>query len=626
LLMELYMRVLRASVICLAALLEAACPALADPQPKPRSMLIFVQSDPRGPFHTQMFGALRSVIDNEAQEPVSLYLEYLDRSRFTAPSYQEEQRRYLEAKYRDRHIGVIVGFGSGTLAFALPLRAHAFPDVPIVFGQVDETTYGQLPPQKNMTGHLVRLELPDMVAVAKAAVPGLMNLAIVGDALQGQPVYGHFLQQLPQAAKEFTIIDLTGLPMSELQERVASLPPATAILYTAIYSDGRGTFYPPADALKLFAGKANRPIVIAVEANLGSGALGGYLLAAEPIGTAAARLALRILDGGEDPNAIPVTKLDAVKPIFDFRQLKRWNVSLSALPAGSEIRFGPSEMTMERYLQIGGAALAGVVLVGLAAFAYFEHAKRRYAETATRQRISELAVVSRQATAGEMSAAIAHELNQPLGSILTDTETAELILNSNTPNTIQLREVLQDIRHSDERATDIIRHLRALMSKQTSHFTPLDLNAIAAEAMGIAQIQANAKGVTLHAALSPEEIEVVGDTIQLQQVVLNLVFNGIDAVSARPEPFRNIVVSTARVSNQFCEVSISDSGPGIAKENVDHIFEPFFTTKDNGMGVGLSLCRTIIEAHNGSIWGGNGLAGGAVFRFCLPLANGGHSP
>src|SRR3954468_13383790 len=143
------MRVLRASVVCLAALLGAARPSLADPLP--RSILVFVQSDPRGPFHTQMFGALRAVIDNEAREPVSLYLEYLDRSRFTAPAYRDEQRRYLEGKYRDRPIGVIVGFGGGTLEFVLPLRASAFPNVPLVFGQVDETTYRGLPPERNMT-------------------------------------------------------------------------------------------------------------------------------------------------------------------------------------------------------------------------------------------------------------------------------------------------------------------------------------------------------------------------------------------------------------------------------------------------------------------------------------------
>jgi len=220
-----------------------------------------------------------------------------------------------------------------------------------------------------------------------------------------------------------------------------------------------------------------------------------------------------------------------------------------------------------------------------------------------------------------MSAAIAHELNQPLGSILNYTEAAELILNSNSPNTMELREILQDIRHSDRRATEIISHLRALMSKHTSNFIRVDLNQIARDAMNIARIQANARGVTLHAALAPGEIEVVGDTVQLQQVFLNLIFNGIDAVSGNASGHRDIVISTAFASNKFAEVSVSDSGPGISKENLERVFNPFFTTKDNGMGVGLSLSRTIVEAHNGSIWGGNGLAGGAVFHFSLPLAN-----
>ena len=323
----------------------------------------------------------------------------------------------------------------------------------------------------------------------------------------------------------------------------------------------------------------------------------------------------------ENPNTIPVSKLDAAKPVFDWRQLQRWDVNLSALPAGSEIRFRPVDRTVQNYGQIAAIVAAIAVLIGLSVFSLYEHSKRRHAETATRERISELAVVSRQATAGEMSAAIAHELNQPLGSILNYTETAELILNSNAPNTIELREMLQDIRHSDLRATEIISHLRALMSKQT-------INSIGSISIRIAHAcdeyradPGKCRGVTLHAALSPREIEVVGDTVQLQQVFLNLIFNGIDAVSARASGAREIVISTHLRRDQFAEVSVSNSGPGIPKGRLEYIFNPFFTTKDNGMGVGLSLCETIVEAHNGSIWGGNGLAGGAVFHFSLPLAN-----
>src|SRR4029078_5560855 len=135
-----------------------------------------------------------------------------------------------------------------------------------------------------------------------------------------------------------------------------------------------------------------------------------------------------------------------------------------------------------------------------------ENKTRGRAESSTRKRIAELALVNRQATAGEMSAAIAHELNQPLGAILNNTEAAELVLNSNSPNITQLRELLSDIRHSDQRATDILRQLRALMSKNTSTFSEINISQAAREAMDIAMIQANASGVTVHSAFTPEAL------------------------------------------------------------------------------------------------------------------------
>jgi signal transduction histidine kinase len=612
------MRALVASVVCVIACVVHAGNSFA--ASLPRSILVLVQSDPRGPFHAELFGAFRSVIDDEASGPISIYLEYLDRSRFTSPAYQEEQSRYLASKYKDRAIGVIAGFGGGTLTFIAPLRETAFAGVPLIFGQLDETTYQQTGRPPNSTGHIVRLELADMVASARTIVPKMKNVAIVGDALGAQPVFRHFLQAIPEVARQYAIIDLTGLRMSELQQRVATLPPETAILYTAIYSDGEGTFYPPADALKLFADKANRPVIIAVESNLGSGAVGGYLLAAGPLGTAAARAALRVLDD-ESADSIPVTKLDAVKPVFDWRQLERWAVPVSALPAGSEIRFRPAEASLRTHAQTAAVGGAIIVLVSVTGFAFYEHAKRRRAEASTRQRIAELALVNRQATAGEMSAALAHELNQPLGAILNNTEAAELILNSNSPNIIQLRELLSDIRNSDQRATDIIRQLRALMSKNASTFREIDISQAAREAMDIATIQANASNVTVHSALTPEALDVTGDKIQLQQVFLNLIINGIEAVKGRPAAQCNVVVSTSCPDGKFVEVTVSDSGPGIATENLPRVFDPFFSTKENGMGMGLSLCRTIIEAHSGAIWAENGLAGGAAFRFRLPLVN-----
>jgi signal transduction histidine kinase len=451
-------------------------------------------------------------------------------------------------------------------------------------------------------------------------VPGLQRIAIVGDAFETQTVYRHFKDYLPQVAKEFEVIDLTGLPMSDLQTRVGSLPEATAILYTAIYSDGRGVYFPPAEALKLFAPHANRPIVIAIETNLGSGAIGGYLLKAGPIGAEAGRFALRIINGENAAN-IPVTKADVVRPIFDWRQLERWGVKASALPAHSEIRFRPPPA--EIHYGWVAAYIAGAILgIGAIILIVYERRKRLEAEDASRRRISELAIVNRHATAGEMSAAIAHELRQPLGSILNDAEAAELILRSDKPNLEDLKELVADIRRSDRRASDIIKQVRSLLSKTTGSFHVLDLNRTARQAIEIAKIQADASNVTLHIALNGKRLPVVGDTIQLQQVFINLIMNSIDAVKDRPAGYRDVVISSSHVKGHHVEVSVSDSGPGISDENLIRVFEPFFSTKDSGMGVGLSLSRTIVEAHNGSISAANGNAGGAIFRFRLPLSRG----
>jgi C4-dicarboxylate-specific signal transduction histidine kinase len=293
--------------------------------------------------------------------------------------------------------------------------------------------------------------------------------------------------------------------------------------------------------------------------------------------------------------------------------------ALSGLPRDDAAGTTPaSSFSVTQFFGTAGALIALVLVIGLSVH---EHRKRRFAEAAAHQRMSELALINRQATAGEMSAAIAHEINQPLGIILNNAEAAELILDSKTPDLLELKELLADIRRSDHRASDIIKHLRALLSHTMTKFAPIDLNLVAQEAIEIAGIQAHARGVALHVALTPGSLPVVGDSIQLQQVFINVILNGIDAVGGRMPAYRDIVISTSLAKGDFAEVSVSDSGPGIAEENFERVFEPFFSTKQNGMGVGLSLCRTIIQSHSGSIWASNGIAGGAIFHFRLPLAN-----
>jgi len=607
---------MRAVVLCAAGLLAALTFANElRAEPRPQTVLVLLQPDARAPFPASVLAGFQRAIESKSPEPVTIYLEYLDRNRFVTPGYQEALRNYLSSKYREIPLDVIVGFGASTLEFVSPLHESPWSDVPMVFGQIDEATFRNLTPRPNTTGHLIQLTLAQMISVAQTVVPDLKSIVLVGSSWDSQLVFRYFKDQIPQVPPHLAVVDLTGLPLSELLARLATLPEHSAILYTALNSDGRGTILTSTEAVKIIAEKANRPIVVAAETFVGTGAIGGPALMAEPIGESAAGLVLRILNG-ESAQDIPVTKADVVRTLFDARQLERWGVNESILPPGSEVRFRPVIKQFYREIIAYGTLLL-LALCGLLLSVY-EYKRRRNAENDARQRMSELALVNRQATAGEMSAAIAHELNQPLGTILNDAEAAQLILNSKTPDLAELRILLNDIRNSDHRASEIIKHLRALMSKNKSDLRPIDLNEVAREAVEIGKIQANASNVTLHMALAARPLQVRGDRIQLQQVFLNLVMNGIEAVKGRPTGRRDIVISTAEAERNWVEVSVSDSGPGISNDNMEQIFNPFFSTKENGMGVGLSLCRTIVEAHNGAIHVENGFAGGAVFRFQLP--------
>jgi len=614
--MRMVIAIKRLLIVCLFATLAHECPA-AD-GPGQRSILVLEDADFRSPFYSEIFAGIRTAAKENGQMHTVIYGESLDLARFPGPDYEESLVGHLKTKYAHRPIDVIVSIGVASAKFLQARKHDIWPAAPVVYGFVPDLPETRALFLPGTTAIFAKVSPAQILTAARAVVPDLTGVVLVGDAWKNPLTYGHWKQEFATTMPGLEIIDLSGMVLREVRERVGSLPPRSAILTSAMYSDGEGTHYLPAAALARVAERANRPIIITSDTFLGRTGVGGFLLLPETIGQEAGQLAMRIL-GGESPSNIPPVAGDNVKPIFDWRQLKLWNVDEAHLPPGSEVRFREPSFWEQYYWRV--MISAGVVLVQAMMIAILlrERRLRFLAEVEARQRMSELAHMNRLATAGEMSATIAHELSQPLAAILINAETAEQVLQTPAPDLGVIREILGDIRRDDKRANEIVVQVRSFLKRARTERIELDLNAAVSDVFRFLSIQALTYDVALATDRSFSDIRVTADKVQLQQAILNLVMNAIEAVADLPEDRRRVVGRTSLANNQAM-ISIADAGDGICTEKVTEIFKPFFTTKTQGMGIGLSITRTIIEAHGGRIWAENAPTGGAVFHISLPLA------
>ena len=232
----------------------------------------------------------------------------------------------------------------------------------------------------------------------------------------------------------------------------------------------------------------------------------------------------------------------------------------------------------------------------------------------------DLAHVGRVSVMGQISSALAHEINQPLGAILRNAEAAALFMQHESPDLHEISAILEDIRKDDQRASAVIDRIRALLRHEEVAMTTLNVREVLGDVATLLRPDATARHVALEFGIPADLPGVHGDQVQIQQVLLNLILNGMDSLEGVRDRPRSVVVTARRDGPVSVEISVSDSGRGIDAGHFDRIFEPFFTTKAKGIGMGLSISRGLIQAHGGRLWAEN-TAIGATFRFTLPIAS-----
>jgi PAS domain S-box-containing protein len=245
-------------------------------------------------------------------------------------------------------------------------------------------------------------------------------------------------------------------------------------------------------------------------------------------------------------------------------------------------------------------------------------AEARENELRYREALLELAHANRVATMGQLTASIAHEVNQPLAAVVANAEAGLRWLKRGTPDLEAASRSFEGIIGDGKRASEVIRRVRALANKTSLEKVPLDANDVVRETIPLVQRELISHQVLLRMELAPTLPMILGDRVQLQQVIINLVMNGIESMQSVTDRPRELVVRSRQDETQQVLVSVADCGVGISAENADRLFTPFFTTKSSGMGMGLSICRSIIDAHGGRLWATACEPRGALFQFTIP--------
>ena len=545
-------------------------------------------------------------------------LDITEHSLVTARSPDEDPEapfvEYLRALFAKRPLDLIVSIGAPAAAFVQRHRQRLFTATPMVFTAVDQRRVQYSSLTANDAVVALRINYLSAFENILQVLPDTKNVIVVVGTSPIEQFWKEAIgKEVEPLANRIKLSWTDELSFEALLKQASALPPHTAIFWELMIVDAAGVVHEGDVPLTRLHAVANAPIFSYDKSFFGSAIVGGPLLLAADTGRQTAAAAVRILNG-EKPGEIRPPPVQFASPMFDWREMRRWGISENSLPPGSKILFR-NPTAWEQYRAYILAFIAAILIQSaLISWLLYEQRRRQRAEILARSTLSELTHVNRMATVGQLSASIAHEIRQPLAGIVANAQAALRWLEK--ANVEEVREGLKGILSDGLRAGDIITNLRAMFKHDVQEKTLVDINKLVSSVLALVVIDLQKHEIDLQTQLDDRIPEVLGNQVQLQQVILNLVMNAIESMSSMET--RVLRIKTELSQSSTVHVSIEDTGTGIKPSDVARVFKPMFTTKARGMGMGLSICQSIIENHAGRIWVSPGANGGSVFQFELP--------
>jgi signal transduction histidine kinase len=560
-------------------------------------------------------------------ERIALDEVTLDMARNDESEMQQAMVEYLEKRQAKWKPDLVVPIGSPAAVFVVNNHERLFPETPIliVAGNRQFLPSGSWEKNAAFVGHAIDIPgfFEDMLQVA----PATKNIEIVMGATSLERTWREAFQKAagPFADRiKFTYYN--DLSFDQMLERAAKLPPNSYIFFLLLLRDVAGVTPKSDEALQRLHQVAIAPMNGLFIHQLGMGIVGGRLLDGDQLGKEAADIAMRILRG-EPASSIPPLILKQAPPRYDWRELQRWKINEKLLPPRSTVLF--REPTVwDRYQMwiLAGVSvllLQALLIAGLLANRFkrrrAERSLKRAEEEARHQR-EQINLLGRVSLLGEMTASLAHELNQPLSAIIANANAGKRFIDRDKADLEPMHEILTDVVADARRAHGIIQNVRDTVKKGDSIRRRIDVNELVEKVAHIVRPDALVHSCEVETSLAEHLPSVEGDPIQIQQVLVNLVSNAFDSMRQTPKSERKVEITTAGDGNGAVHLSVRDHGTGIRSDAHGRLFDQFFTTKEQGLGMGLAIVRSIVEAHGGKIDAENAADGGARFQFTLPVA------
>jgi signal transduction histidine kinase len=606
-------RVVMTGLLAFSLLLDAAP---SDAQPAVRQVLV-LQSFDRGNITLDYFtGNFRVDLDQISERPVNVVQVVVGPTGFiVAP--EQAIVDYIRSTFTNRlKPDLIVTVAGPATVFARKYRQQLFPDTPLLFAAVDRIFLRDAPLAENETAIAVANDYPGMIDGILQLLPETRQVFMI---MGSGPLGKFWHRQLDEEFKRFqdrlTFVWSDDLSLQEILRRCASLPTHSAIVYLTFNTDAEGGAYADERVFAELHATAKAPLFGVQSTYLGSGFVGGRLMSLDDLARSTADAALRILNGAP-AGSVRMPPQSAGPPTFDWRELERWDIPESRLPPGSVVLYRAPSLWSEYRLTVlsavGALIVQSILIVGL----LYQRRARQRAESDSRRNLALAADASRRETMSALTSSIGHELGQPIGSIMYNAQALQMMVTADRATSDTIEEILSDIQTQGVRATQIIDRHRTMLKSHQLDKKPIDLHAVIDETVALVAHDMTARQVSATVNQSSSPCVIDGDQVLLQQVLVNLVMNAIDAMADTP-PGRRCVTISSHARAADIDVSVRDTGPGVPAHILDRLFTPFVTTKARGLGIGLTIVRSIVDAHGGTIVARNHPDGGATFTVTL---------